>query len=87
MKGDTLNIEETVNGWTVEECATAFATMMDREDAGIASDFVTTEDEQIVATVLVVRFGEVFVTSDPNVLEWPLQLCPLPEETPVEIIN
>lgn len=82
-----MSIEETVNNWTTDECSEAFSHMMSREDSGIATDFIQDEDDRILGTVLVVRFGDVLVGSEPNILDWPLQPCPMPEEVPIEILN
>lgn len=73
---------ERVESWTDEEVLTNLNTILMR--ATISTDFVTEEVEDtgqtiITHEVLVAMSGDKAVFSSPRVLDWPLQLMPMPK--------
>lgn len=70
-------IDKRINDWTDEECLIEFSKFLER--VGISTQFVQNEDDLFTHQVLTISCGDKIILSDPQELEWPLQMLPMPE--------
>lgn len=77
-KPKVATLEEQIETWSDEECLENFSKFLDR--VTISSDFLQDEEgEMYTHEQLVVSCGDKFFTSDPQEMDWPLQMLPMPE--------
>lgn len=74
----TITLDEQIATWNDEECLENFSKFLDR--VHIASEFMRDdEDELYTHERLHISCGESYFSSDPQELDWPLQMLPIPE--------
>jgi len=69
--------------WSNEECLFNFSKFFER--VGLSTEFIQDTEGLIVAQVLVMNVGDKKIVSEPQMLEWPLQPVPLPEDAGVKL--
>lgn len=79
FKKTTQNIDKGLKTWTDEECLRAFEKFLSSR-VGIVTQFVKDDDGLITHETITVVCGDKIIVSEPQELEWPLQLMPFPEE-------
>lgn len=71
-------LEEQIAEWSDEECLQQFSKFLQRIE--VRSEFIQDEEDELYTHErLIVSCGEKFFSSDPQELEWPLQMLPMPD--------
>lgn len=71
------SVKTSLTELTDEECMEITSEMLTR--VGIHTEFIQNEDELITHQVLVLKSGTIYITSDPQPLEFPLRLATMKE--------
>lgn len=70
-------LEKKITNWTDEECLEHFSQFFER--VGVTVQFIESEEGMFTHQLLTIRCGDKVIVSEPQQLEWPLQLMDLPE--------
>lgn len=72
-----MDIEESLETWTDEECLEQFSKFLER--VGFSTQFIQDDEGLMTHQILTMQCGDKIVVSEPQELEWPLQPLPMPE--------